>query len=96
MFDDKCDRMYELQEKMRGRRYEGHRAAVTAVIADAERVLRDAGKLGKWERSELDQAMHAVQINFLTLALNCVGKAVEVSQLPTDDYESGFNYGKKD
>lgn len=86
--------MYGLQEQMRGRRYDGHHEAVAAVIAHAERVLLDAGKLGKWERSELAQARRAVEISFLTLALNCVGKAIEVSQLSPEDYDSGFNYGK--
>jgi type 1 fimbriae regulatory protein FimB/type 1 fimbriae regulatory protein FimE len=36
----------------------------------------------------------AVRINFLTLALNGIGKAIEVSQLPPDEYEFGFNYTK--
>jgi hypothetical protein len=96
MFDHIFDRMNELALQMRGRRYDGHHDAVMALIHDAEQALTPVGgRLGLWERLELDHAIQAVRINFLSLALNCIGKAIEVSQLPRDHYDFGFNYGKK-
>jgi hypothetical protein len=57
-------------------------------------VTASNGKLGQWECAELDRAALAVRVNFLTLALNGIGKAIEISQLPPDEYEFGFNYTK--
>jgi hypothetical protein len=82
VFDEIFERMNELAALTRGRRYDGHHDAVMGLIDDAERALTTDGKLGPWERAELDRAALAVRINFLTLALNCIGKAIEVSQLP--------------
>lgn len=96
MFDDILDRMTELSAQLRGRQYEGHHEAVREVIRNAELALTDAdSKIGPWERSELYEAMRAMDINFLNLALTCVGKAIEVNHLPPDHYEYGFSYTKK-
>jgi hypothetical protein len=95
VFDEIFERMNELATQTRGRRYDGHQNAVMSLIHDAEKALTTAfGKLGPWERAELDRAALAVRINFLTLALNGIGKAIEVSQLSPDEYEFGFNYTK--
>ena len=95
MFDEIFERMRVLAAQMHGRRYDGHHDAVMGLIHDAEKTLTALnGKLGPWERAELDRAALAVRINFLTLALNGIGKAIEVSQLPPDEYEFGFNYTK--
>ena len=50
------------------------------------------GSVGLWETDELDYALRAVNSNYLTLALACVAKSIEVSELPLSDYDSGYNY----
>jgi hypothetical protein len=95
VFEEIFARMRALAEQMRGRQYDGHHDAVLNLIHDAEKALIDVnGKLGPWERDELSRATHAARINFLTLALNGIGKAIDISQLPPDEYEYGFNYAK--
>ena len=93
MFDELFDRMDALAKTMRGRRYDGHSEEVRAIIDDARATLTEVnGSVGPWETDELDYALRAVNINFLTLALTCVAKAIEVSQLATLDYDGGYNY----
>jgi len=95
VFDEIFERINELAALTSGRRYDGHHDAVMGLVHDAKKALTTAdGKVGPWERAELDRAALAVRINFLTLALNGIGKAFEVSQLPPDEYEFGFNYTK--
>jgi hypothetical protein len=95
MLDEIFKRMDTLAAQMRGRQYDGHHEAVIALIYNAGKALTTPdGQIGPWERAELDQATLAVHINFLTLALHRIGRAIEVSQLPADDYAFGFNYTK--
>lgn len=92
MFDELFDRMEALEKTMRGRRYDGHSKEVRAIIDDAQSALTDVnGSVAPWETDELDYALRAVNSNYLTLALACVAKAIEVSQLPPSDYDSGYN-----
>lgn len=96
MFDEIFERIDTLAAQLRGRQYDGHHHEVMALIHDVGMALTTPdGQIGPWERAELDQATLAVRINFLTLALNCIGRAIEVSQLPADHYFIGFNYTKK-
>ena len=75
--------------------YEGRKQDVLAVIAECRDALRgENGELGKWERAELDYAEQAVGGNLLRLAVFCAMKAIEVHQLPLEEYEHGFNYGR--
>jgi hypothetical protein len=95
MFDEIIKRMEDLAMQTRGRQYDGHHEAVIALLSDAKKALTmPDGQIRPWERAELDQAALAVRINFLKVALNCIGKAIEVSQLTPDYYASGFNYIK--
>lgn len=74
--------------------YEGKDARVLEKVEEARRLLSDNDEIGKWETKLLDYAKAAVMANFLRLAVASVFKAIEVSQLPSDEYEWGFAYGK--
>lgn len=59
-------------------------------------ILARKGNLGPWETELLDLAEAAVRANrLLRLALASVQKAWLVSQLPANEYEFGYNYGKR-
>lgn len=76
--------------------YEGRHGEVLRLIRDVRQALIAAnGRLGPWEEQELQYAESAVQGNFLRLALFTVRKAIDVSRLPREEYEQGFNYGRK-
>jgi hypothetical protein len=76
--------------------YEGKHGEVMTLIHDVRQGLIAAnGELGPWEERELRYAEAAVHGNFLRLALVTIRKAIDVSKLPRDEYEQGFNYGRK-
>jgi hypothetical protein len=76
--------------------YKGHHKDILALISACREAITSAqGKLGPWETQDLDYAESAVKANMLRLALLCAEKALDVSQLPKEEYEIGFNYGKK-
>ncbi|SRR5579859_169680 len=75
--------------------YEGRSELLRALIAEARTSLTGSdGALGPWEKAELEYAEAAVNTNFLRLALTCIDKAIAVHNLPDQDYEYGFNYGR--
>jgi hypothetical protein len=73
--------------------YEGKHGEVLGLIHDVrQRLVAANGKLGPWEEAELRYAEAAVHINFLRLALFTTRKAIDVSRLPPEEYNQGFNY----
>lgn len=75
--------------------YKGKNFRVLDKVEEARQLLSENDEIGKWETELLDYAKTAVNINFLCLAVASVIKAIEVSQLPPDEYEWGFNFGKR-
>jgi hypothetical protein len=76
--------------------YEGKHGEVLGLIYDVrQRLIAAKGRLGPWEDQELQYAEDAVHTNFLRLALFTIRKAIDVSRLPRDEYEQGFNYGRR-
>lgn len=94
-FDEVTAQLDAMAVELAGRNYEGKHNQVWGIIQDARRALTKArGKLGPWEAEELEYAENAVRSNFLMLALTATDKALAVSQLPSDEYDYGFNYTK--
>jgi hypothetical protein len=76
--------------------YAGKHGKVLEAIQATRAALTPAGgKLGPWETELLAYADGAVEMSFLILALNATEKAIAVSDLPVDEYDFGFNYGKR-
>ena len=91
-FDEVVAQLDTRAAELANRNYEGKRDKVWGIIQDARRVLTKAsGRLGPWEAEELEYAENAVRSNFLMLALTATDKAIAVSQLPSDEYDYGFN-----
>ena len=87
------DRINELSFELRDTGYSGQHTSVLELIEDARSALIDfSGKLGDWESECLGFAETAVNDNFLRLAMSQMHKAVEVSNLPIDEYRAGYNY----
>ena len=96
MFDDLVVRIDALAKELRAGGYEDQHDAVREVIDDTQATLtRVNAELHAWETDELAYAVRAADSGFLTLALVCTEKAIEVSQLPEEDYEIGYNYARK-
>ena len=95
MFDEVTAQLDAMAEELADRNYEGKHDKVRGIIQEARRALtKENGKLGPWEAEQLEYAENAVRNNFLMLALTATDKALDVSQLPPDEYEYGFNYSK--
>lgn len=62
------------------------RCEIASMNADAD--------LGPWERSELGLARAAHAAGWLRLSLTAAQKALRVSELPTDQYDYGWNYSQ--
>lgn len=94
---------HELTEKIRAMfgelhadGYEGKHEKVLELVREARGVLvKSHGKVGPWEAEELARAEVSVKCNFLRLALHEIEKAIDVSELPKDEYDYGFNYTKR-
>lgn len=90
------ERIDQLTIELHRTGYAGKRERVIELINEARAELtQQKGRLGPWEAECLDYAFVAVTSNFLRLALTSVAKAIAVSNLPTDDYDFGFNYPKR-
>lgn len=90
------DRIDEVLTVLHTEGYAGRHASVTTLINEARVALADsAGNLGRWEAQDLEYAQTAARANFLRLALVCVKKAIAVNKLSKDEYEAGFNYGRR-
>ena len=74
--------------------YKGKNVRVLAEVEEARRLFSENNEIGKWETELLDYAKAAATANFLRLAVASIIKVIEVSQLPPDEYEWGFNFGK--
>ena len=73
-----------------------HADLVGFLISDAHDYLVEAGRrLGPWEEDELSYAEAARRANMLRLAIVSVAKALEVSTLSPQEYEEGYNYGRR-
>ena len=95
MFNEVTAQLDAMTDESADRNYEGKHNKVWGIIQDARRALmKEKGKLGPREAEELEYAENAVHSNFLMLALTATDKALAVSQLPTDEYDYGFNYTK--
>lgn len=95
MFDNVMSQLDAMAAELADRNYDGKHAKVWGIIQDARCALtKEKGKLGPWEAEELEYAENAVRNNFLMLALTATDKALAVSQLPSDEYDYGFNYTK--
>jgi hypothetical protein len=93
--DELLNSIHEEYEVLRTEGYEGKQEQVRALILETRRALTRPSGLGKWEAAELDYADAAVVQNWLCLALVCANKAIAVSELPPEEYDFGFNYGRK-
>jgi hypothetical protein len=72
-----------------------HRAVVDELIDKCEiAAMNDEAELGMWERRELGLARAALASGWLRLALTAAHKAVQVSELPSDQYDYGWNYSQ--
>lgn len=91
------DKIGELVAELFETGYEKQHERVLALIQECRVALANTtGELGPWEAHELDYAEAAVRANFLRLALTAVEKAIAVSKLSNDEYEYGFNYGRRE
>ncbi len=77
--------------------YAGHESEVLVLVHDCRQAIeQQLGKLGPWEAKELAFAEMAVKGQcWLKLALHCAEKALDVSLLPIDEYQAGYNYTRK-
>lgn len=77
--------------------YAGHEGEILRLIDDCRQdIEKQMGKLGPWEIKELAYAEVAVKAHgWLKLALHCAEKALDVSQLPPEEYDAGYNYTRK-
>jgi hypothetical protein len=72
------------------------REDVGNLINDARAHLTGAdGAIGPWEKDLLARAEGARSSGWLRLAIVCAATALEVSGLPTAEYDYGFNYGRR-
>jgi hypothetical protein len=95
MHEHLYDKVEEMLTKVVGG-YDGHHDDVRALIVECREALGSVdGKVGPWETQELEYADSAVNANMLRLALVATEKALDVSQLPADEYEYGFTYGRR-
>lgn len=87
------DRINELGLELRSTGYDGQHDAILKLIEEARTSLTSiSGQLGPWEAECLEYAGKAINDNFLKLAITQIDKALEVSELPSNEYEAGFNY----
>ena len=71
--------------------YNGMQPRVLGKVEEARQLLSENDETGKWETELLNYAEAAGNANWLRLAVISVLKAIDVSQLPRDEYEWGFN-----
>ena len=96
MFENIIEKIDAMAHELADRNYEGKHDSIIRIIDEArEELARAKGELGPWEAEELDYAEQAVRHNFLMLALTATDKALNVSQLPADEYKYGFSYTKR-
>ena len=55
-------------------------------------LIKVDGKIGKWEADLLNYSDKARWNGMYRLATNALMQAVQVSDLPEDEYEAGYNY----
>jgi len=92
MFDELLDRVGEISEQL-GDGYAGRQLEVQALIDDArEELMQKFGVVPVWEKLELDAADAFANSNWLRASLSAVYKALQVSQLPDDEYWGGLRY----
>ena len=83
-------------EAVRLVRERGVSVAQAARDLDLHHYFDDGGRpLGPWEEDELSYAEAARHSNMLRLAIVCVAKALEVSTLSPQEYDEGYNYGRR-
>jgi len=71
------------------------RALVAKLIDQCEiAAMNKEADLGPWERRELGLARAALASGWLRLALTAAHKALQVSELPSDQYDYGWNYSQ--
>ena len=75
--------------------YDEMNSRVLNKVEEARQLLSEEDEIGQWETELLDYAKAAVKVNFLRVAAVSVIMAIEVSQLPPDEYDWGFNFGKR-
>jgi hypothetical protein len=78
-----------------GRIEDEHRALVAGLIERCEiAAMNTDAEFGPWERRELGLARAAHAAGWLRLALTAAHKALQVSELPRDQYDYGWTYSQ--
>ena len=72
-----------------------HRALVAGLIERCEiAAMNTDADLGPWERREFALARAAHAAGWLRLSLTAAHKALQVSELPRDQYDYGWTYSQ--
>jgi hypothetical protein len=78
-----------------GRIEDEHRALVAGLIERCEiAAMNTDADLGPWERREFALARAAHAAGWLRLSLTAAHKALQVSELPRDQYDYGWTYSQ--
>jgi hypothetical protein len=82
--------------ELAGHQYEGRQDDVLGIVDRCRHeLLGQSPRVGPWETELLRLAEEAARANRLYLALHYAKDALEVSQLPADEYGIGFNYSRR-
>ena len=76
--------------------YNGKQPRVLGKVEEARQLLSEDDEIGKWETESLNYAEAAGNANWLRVAVLKVIEAIDVSQLPQDEYEWGFNIRERE
>jgi hypothetical protein len=92
MFDDVIHRMNEISDRLASG-YDGKQSEVQALIHEVRREFLDNfGVIPVWESFELDAADMYAHSNWLRASMAAIHKALQVSQLPDEEYWGGLKY----
>jgi hypothetical protein len=96
MQEELSSRIDDLFQRVALEGYDAHRSEVLDVIAACRRqLLSERGILGAWEKELLDYAETRVQADHLRLALLSAARALEVIQLPAEEYGAGLKHARQ-
>ena len=95
MYDElyaKIDAMFVLLTR---EGYQGHGDEVLSLIHECRaRLQAHLGNLGPWETEDLNQAEAWARVGRLKLAVNLAEGALDVTRLPGEEYQAGYNYAR--
>ncbi len=94
MSDELLKRISHAATLLRSGGYELHKPMVEQLVGECTSALAGVeSRFGTWEDELMGSAISALNAGWLMLALVSIEKALQVNQLPEEEYRYGHNYG---